>query len=279
MLFFVTNDRSFRGIISMIIHRFSHVLTSSFAAALVIAPVAAKDAQKKKYDTPKQPWSAYKVHDMDRPHPKKVKPKKVLTTPPPAGAVVLFDGKNADAFDRAWQVRDGILIATKHPKPKTRGDVRTKQSFRDLTLHVEWRIPAGRKIDGQKGGNSGIFLMDRYEVQVQESHTNVTYADGQAAALYGQVPPSVNPSAPQGEWQSYDITFKAPVYGADGLEKPAYITVIHNGVKVHDNQKIYGLTTHKKVAKYPPTHPDKAPIRLQWHKDPIEFRNIWVKEL
>ncbi len=250
-----------------------------FASATLLVPVTAQDAKKKKLENPKQPWSDYKVHQMDRPHPKKVKSKGAVTTPPPAGAIILFDGKNADAFDRAWEVKDGILIATKHPKPKTKGDVRTKKSFRDVQLHIEWRIPAGREVKGQKGGNSGVFLMDRYEVQIQESHTNVTYADGQAAALYGQVPPSVNPSVPQGQWQSYDITFKAPVYGEKGLEKPAYVTVIHNGVKVHDNQKIYGTTTHKKVAKYPETHPEKAPIRLQWHNDPIEFRNIWVKEL
>ncbi len=240
--------------------------------------VSNAEPKKEEYDTPKQPWSDYKVHQMSRPHPKKVKSNGAVTTKAPAGAIVLFDGKNADAFTRAWTIKDGVLIASRNPKPKTSGDTKTKQDFGSCSLHVEWRIPAGREISGQKGGNSGIFLMDRYEIQVQESHTNVTYADGQAAAIYGQTPPKVNASVPQGEWQSYDITFTAPVYGEKGMEKPAYVTVVHNGVKVQDNQKIYGTTTHKKVAKYPDNHPEQAPIRLQWHNDPIEFRNIWIKE-
>lgn len=228
-------------------------------------------AQPKKYNTPKQPWSEYTVHQMDRPHPEKVVSKGAVCTKPPTDALVLFDGKNADAFTKAWKVKDGVMIASP-------GSANTKQSFGSCTLHVEWRIPAGRKVDGQQGGNSGIFLMSRYEIQIQESYKNVTYADGQAAAIYGQNPPSVNASVPQGEWQSYDITFEAPVYGDHGVEKPAYITVVHNGVKVHDHQEIYGPTTHKKVARYPKDHPEKAPIRIQWHGDPIEFRNIWVKE-
>ena len=246
------------------------MLKSTLTLALLFPVEVHAQKHGEKPNTPKQPWSEYKVHDMDRPHPKKVKSNGAVTTPPPAGATVLFDGKNIDAFTKAWKVENGVLIASP-------GDTRTKESFGDCVLHIEWRVPAGRKVKGQSGGNSGIFLMDRYEVQVQESHTNVTYADGQAAAIYGQTPPSVNPSVPQGEWQSYDIVFKAPVYGEKGLEKPAYVTVIHNGVKVHDKQEIYGTTTHKKVAKYPKTHPEKAPIRIQWHNDPIEFRNIWVK--
>ncbi|WP_435894894.1 3-keto-disaccharide hydrolase [Oceaniferula spumae] len=237
-----------------------------------LSTVLAQETKKKKYDTPKQPWSEYTVHDMTRPHPEKVAGKTAVTTKAPEGAIVLFDGKNTDAFTKNWKVQDGILIASP-------GDIRTKQSFGSIQLHVEWRIPAGRKVSGQGGGNSGIFLMDRYEIQVQESHTNVTYADGQAGAIYGQTPPKVNPSAPQGEWQSFDITFQAPVYGEDGVMKSAHVTVVHNGVKIHDQQVIYGPTTHKKVAKYPKTHPEKAPLRIQWHGDPIEFRNIWLTEL
>lgn len=236
------------------------------------------DPAAKKYDTPKQPWSDYVVHQHDRPHPKKVESKGCVSRKAPEGAVVLFDGKNTDAFNWGWRTVDGIMFSSGHPRPKTSGDVKSKQSFGSCRVHIEWRIPAGRKVEGQKGGNSGLFLMDRYEIQIQESHTNVTYADGQAAAIYGQTPPKVNASVPQGEWQSYEILFEAPVYGEKGLEKPAYVTVIHNGVKVHDRQEIYGPTTHKKVAQYPAKHPEKAPIRLQWHGDPIEFRNIWVVE-
>ena len=221
----------------------------------------------------KQPWSKYKVHDTLRPRPEKIRDCKAVTTAPPEGATVLFDGKNTDAFTRDWKVSKGAMIAT-GKKNNT-----TKESFGSCYLHVEWRIPVGRKIDGQKGGNSGIFLMGKYEVQVMESHKNVTYADGQAAAIYGQTPPMFNASAPQGEWQSYDIIFEAPVYDEAGMKTPAYITVIHNGVVVHARQNYYGPTVIRKVASYPATHPEKAPLALQWHGDPVEYRNIWIKEL
>ena len=226
----------------------------------------------KKPDTPKQPWSDYVVHDGPRPTPEKVKTQGAVTTPAPADATVLFDGKDTSAFTKAWKVVDGSLVASP-------GDNHTKQSFGDCQLHVEWKIPTGRKIKNQKGGNSGIFLMDKYEVQVQESHTNVTYADGQAGALYGQTPPVVNASTAQGEWQSYDIVFTAPKYAEGKLVSPAFVTVIHNGVVIHNHQNFYGPTVYKSLAKYPKSHPEKAPIRLQWHNDPIEFRNIWIRNL
>jgi len=250
----------------------SFYVTTLGLTSLVLAGTVTAEPAKKKYNTPKQPWSEYTVHDMDRPHPVKVKTSGAVTTPAPADAIVLFAGKNTDAFTKKWTVKDGVMIASP-------GNTKTKQSFGSIQLHVEWKIPAGRKVNGQQGGNSGIFLMDRYEVQVQESHTNVTYADGQAAALYGQTPPLVNASSPQGEWQSYDIIFEAPAYGDDGVKTPAYVTIIHNGVVVQQHQKFYGPTRHKTVATYPKTHPEKAPIQFQWHGDPIEFRNIWLREL
>jgi len=239
---------------------------------LCFTGVSLAEPAKKKPDTPKQPWSDYKVHDASRPHPLKVPNHGAITSKAPAGATVLFDGKNTNAFTKEWKLRDGVMIASP-------GNNETKESFGSCYLHVEWRIPAGRKVRGQGGGNSGIFLMKKYEVQVMESHTNVTYADGQAAALYGQTPPMVNASAPQGEWQSYDIIFEAPVYGDKGVKTPAYITVIHNGVIVHARQKYYGPTVFRKVASYPKTHLEKAPVSFQWHGDPIEFRNIWIKDL
>ena len=219
-----------------------------------------------------QPWSEYKVHDESRPRPVKVPNQGAVTTKAPEGATVLFDGRNMDAFTRKWKISGGKMIAS----PRNNN---TKESFGSCYLHVEWRIPANRKVDGQSGGNSGIFFMGKYEVQVMESHKNETYADGQAAALYGQTPPMVNASAPHGEWQSYDIIFEAPVYGEDGMITPAYVTVVHNGVVVHARQKYYGPTTHKKAATYPKNHPEKAPISFQWHNDPVEFRNIWVQDL
>ncbi|WP_018971098.1 3-keto-disaccharide hydrolase [Rubritalea marina] len=238
---------------------------SSSAAILAAAP-------EQKNNNPKQPWSGYAVHEATRPHPKKVATNGAVTTAAPADAVVLFNGSDTAAWNQNWVVKDGIMIASP-------GNLSTNQSFGDCQLHIEWRVPAGREVSGQKGGNSGVFLMQRYEVQVQESHTNVTYADGQAGALYGQYPPLVNPSTPQGEWQSYDISFKAPVYEGEQCVSPARITVIHNGVVIHNNQAFHGTSTHRRLPEYPKNHPVKAPIMLQWHGDPIEFRNIWVREL
>ena len=231
----------------------------------------AESANNEKQKNEKQPWSDYQVHDMTRPHPVKVATSGAVVIKPPSDAVVIFDGHGTEALTKAWRVKDGVMIASP-------GNTSTKKSFGNMQMHVEWRIPAERKVSGQKGGNSGIFLMNQYEIQVMESHTNVTYADGQAAALYGQTPPMVNASAPQGEWQSYDIFFEAPVYGDQGALEPARVTVIHNGVVVHHRQKFYGPTVYRKVAKYPKKHPKKAPVSFQWHKDPVEFRNIWVRE-
>lgn len=222
--------------------------------------------------TPKQGWSSYCVHDDSRPKPEKVKAAAAVLAAPPADAKVLFDGKDASNFTSPWKVVDGAMVADK-------ADTFSKQSFGSCQLHIEWRVPADRRVIGQIGGNSGVFLMGLYEVQVQESHTNVTYADGQAAAIYGQTPPLVNASLPKGEWQSYDIIFQAPKYGEKGIEKPAYVTVIHNGVVVHSNQEIYGPTVYQRLPSYPATHPEKAPLRLQFHGDPIEYRNIWVRDL
>ncbi|WP_338686200.1 DUF1080 domain-containing protein [Haloferula helveola] len=225
-----------------------------------------------KPDNPQLPGVPWVVHDGTRPQPVKVETKGAVVVPAPADAKVLFGGKETSAWNGEWKVEDGVLFASP-------GNLVTKDEFGPIQLHLEWRIPAGRKVDGQKGGNSGIFLMGRYEIQVLESHENKTYPDGQAGAMYGQYPPLVNASAPQGEWQSYDITFTPPVYGDDGLSEPARVTVVHNGVVVQNAQAYLGPTQHKKLASYPKTHPAKGPLRLQWHNDPIEFRNIWVREL
>ena len=220
-----------------------------------------------------QPWSGYAVHDMKRPHPVKVETKAHTTTPAPADADVIFDGSNTDALTKAWKIVDGAMIASKG------GNNQTKKHYGSCQVHIEWRVPKGREVEGQKGGNSGIFLMSKYEIQIQESHTNVTYADGQAGALYGQYPPLVNPSRPQGEWQSYDIMFTAPVYKDGKVATPGYITLLHNGVLVHNHQVLHGPSKHKTVTSYPDNHPEKAPILLQWHQDPIEFKNFWVRDL
>lgn len=216
--------------------------------------------------------SGYRVHDSKRPYPEKVSNTSALYTKAPSDAKILFDGTDTSAWNGPWQVKDGILISSEK-------DLVSKEKFGKIQLHLEFRIPAGRKIEGQKGGNSGIFLMGLFEIQVQESHTNVTYADGQAAAMYGQYPPLVNPASPQGEWQSYDIIFIPPIYAGKKLKEPARVTVLHNGVLVHHAQEFMGVSTFRRIAKYGGAIPEKGPIRIQWHQDPVEFRNIWVRDL
>jgi hypothetical protein len=169
---------------------------------------------------------------------------------------------------------------------KDTGEIRTKKSFGNSRLHIERSAPDGvdPKMTDQKRSNSGVFLMDKYEVQVLDSYTeknyedNKTYADGQAAPMYGQHPPMVNACRKPGKWQSYDISFLRPIFDEDGrLVRKARITVLHNGVVVHDNLEIEGTTSHKKKAKY--SAHGKGYIHLQDHGNPVRFRNIWVREL
>ena len=223
-------------------------------------------------DTPVNPHTGYRVHDSELPQPVKVVAHNLVSTPAPSDATILFNGENTDAWNGNWKVEDGILIASP-------GNLVTNEGFGSCQLHIEFRIPADRAVQGQNGGNSGVFLMGQYEVQVQESHTNITYPDGQAGALYGQYPPLVNPSLPQGEWQSYDIIFEAPIYEGEKCVTPAKMTVLHNGILVHHSTDLLGTTKHKQVASYPAKHPSKAPLLLQWHQDPVQFRNIWIREL
>ncbi len=196
---------------------------------------------------------------------------------PPADATVLFDGKSLDAWENGdkWEVADGAATVR-------RSDIRTKQSFGDIQLHVEFATP--EKVDpkqkGQGRGNSGVFLMDLYEVQVLDSHDNQTYFDGQCGALYKQSPPMANVCRKPGEWQTYDITFTAPKFDAAGeLTKPAAVTVFHNGVCVQNHYELTGDTAFLHPPEYAKNHPATAPIRLQNHGNPVKYRNIWVREL
>ncbi len=259
-------------------------IVSFFAAAsfltAVSAPLAAQDSQQSPgyTDTPKLP-SGWRVHDSARPHPPIVDPGPAPKDPlpVPADATVLFGGDNLDAWQSGkgpakWKVENGYMEVRG-------GGIRTKQAFGDCQLHVEWAAPAEVKGDSQGRGNSGVFFLGRYEIQVLDSYDNVTYADGQAAAMYGQFPPLVNACRKPGEWQTYDIVFRAPRFTDDGkLEKPARVTVIHNGIVVHDAREFLGPTAHKNLPKYRP-HPTKGPIQLQDHGNPIRFRNIWIREL
>ncbi len=225
--------------------------------------------------------SKWAVHDPGRPLPPVVDPGPAgPPAPVPSDAVVLFGGSSLDGWTdmkgapARWKVADGAMEVV----PKT-GDIKTKQGFGDCQLHVEWRTPSPAKGEGQDRGNSGVFLMGAYEVQVLDSYGNKTYADGSAASLYGQYPPLVNASRAPGEWQTYDIVFRRPRFDAAGtLLSPAVATVIHNGVLVQDHVVLTGPTAHKARPPYK-AHPDRLPISLQDHGHTVGYRDIWVRNL
>ncbi len=205
-------------------------------------------------------------------------PEPPVVDPGPAGgapsdAIVLFDGKDLSPWsggDR-WRIEDGCAISG-------HDNIQTKRAFGDCQLHVEWAAPAKIRGAGQGRGNSGIYLMGLYEVQILDSHNNPTYFDGQAAAIYKQHPPLVNASRKPGEWQTYDIVFEAPRFQGGKLVRPAFVTVLHNGVLVQNHFAIEGATPWDQPPKYAP-HASKLPLLLQYHHDPVRFRNIWIREL
>lgn len=228
-----------------------------------------------------QPKLQWKIHDMNRPRPPVVTPgQPALPVMPPSNAVVLFDGKDLSQWSATngdpakWKVENGYFEVVKGTK-----DIQTKQAFGDVQLHVEWAAPLPATGKGQGRGNSGVLLMGLYEVQVLDSYQNETYADGQAAAVYGQYPPLANACRPPGEWQAYDIVFRRPRFDTNGtFQKPARITVLHNGILVQDNVELWGRTAWLEYEPYQ-QHSDKLPLVLQDHGDPVRFRNIWMREL
>ncbi|MDR0535681.1 MAG: DUF1080 domain-containing protein [Puniceicoccales bacterium] len=238
---------------------------------------------------------------------------KFQSVPAPAGADILFDG-TAASRDAAWEparrdrkiwvvkeVRDlggGPLYSVLEASNRT--DIDTKKAYGDARLHIEWRAPVNRGVHGQQGTNSGVmFGQGRYEIQVLDSYNNFTYPDGMAGAIYAQFPPKFNAALPRGEWQSYDITFTAPRFDADGLcVKRARFTVVFNGVVVQDDQELVGDCSYRNAKLFPTkefkalskdgrlhghpflgAHPSRLPLRLQFHSDPIQFRNIWIQDL
>jgi hypothetical protein len=220
-----------------------------------------------------------KLTEIWTPVPSIVKPGATAQDAP-SDAIVLFNGKDFSAWSGMggkpveWTIADGAMTV----KPRT-GTISTKQGFGDCQLHIEWRTPSVVKGEGQGRGNSGIFLMGKYELQVLDSYNNSTYSNGQAASIYKQLIPLANASRGPGEWQTYDVIFIAPRFTADGkLQSQARITVIHNGVLVQNNAAIWGGTEYIGIAEYKP-HSMKEPIILQDHGDLVSFRNIWVREL
>lgn len=244
-------------------------LTITFAfSALFISPLVAQITDPKATEV----WT---------PEPRVVTPGKAVSTPAPDDAIVLFDGSwlsewynGKDSTAAGWTINsDGSMTV----KPGT-GDIVTQRSFGDCQLHLEFRTPSVVKGEGQGRGNSGVFLQNRYEVQVLDSYQNRTYSNGQCGAVYKQHIPLVNACRPPGEWQSYDILFTAPRFNTDGiLLAPGRLTVFQNGILIQNNVEIKGTTEYIGLPKNE-AH-GKAPIRLQDHGDLVSYRNIWIREI
>ena len=248
---------------------------------LAVAVVATVSAQEKK-EYPKPEGMRPGMTEFWTPQPKVVKPGDIKTNSAPSDAIVLFDGTNLSAWKSSrggeadWQVHDGVFTVD-----KSKGDIITKQSFGSFQLHLEWCVPENITGTSQGRGNSGVFLQDKYEIQILDNYNNETYANGQAGSVYKQVIPKANAMLKPGEWNVYDIIYNAPVFNDDGTYKVApTVTVIQNGIVLLNHFTILGTTEYIGVPRVVP-HGD-GPIRLQMHGDPsepISFRNIWIREL
>lgn len=228
------------------------------------------------------PWA---IHDMNRPKPPLVQPGSFSTPEkpgtPPSDAIVLFDGSNLDQWCSAkqpggpaeWIVQNGYVEV----KPG-KGDIQTKEEFGDCQLHVEWAAPAKVEGESQGRGNSGVFLMGLCEVQVLDNYDNASYSDGYASSIYGVNPPLANPLRAPGQFQVYDIIFRRPIYRDGRQIDPGYVTVFVNGVLTQDHTPLEGPTGHIKRTT-PGPFPEKGPLKLQDHRNPVRFRNIWYRKL
>ena len=206
------------------------------------------------------------------PEPKVIDPGDACKAP--SDAIVLFDGKDLSPWEggEKWIVKDGYAIS--HG-----AGINSKRKFGSCQLHLEFATPEKVEGEGQGRGNSGVYLMNTYELQILDSYNNKTYFDGQCASIYKQWPPLVNASRKPGQWQTYDVVFEAPKFDAKGkLLKPAYLTVLHNGVLVQNHAEVLGASSWESAPKYA-AHPDKLPLHLQFHGNPVRFRNIWVREI
>ena len=193
---------------------------------------------------------------------------------PPADAIALFDGENlTEHWNNAekWVLEDGVATSSG-------SGIQTKQGFGSCQLHLEFRMPEDDNGTGQGRGNSGVYFMGRYEVQILDSYENETYYDGQCGSIYKQSPPLVNANRKPGEWQTYDIIFTAPEFAKDTLVSPAYLTVLHNGVLVQNHFELLGGTFWDQSPTYEP-HASQAPLNLQFHGDKVAYRNIWIRPL
>ncbi len=263
-----------------------------FTAPLLLAlpAFAAVSTGNPFYGDPPDATHPWGIHDRNRPQPPRVEPGtySTVTQPgqPPSDAIVLFDGTEAslakwEADTKAgdplaptkWVVRDGALECV----PRS-GQIRTKEQFGDCQLHIEWAAPAKVQGSSQGRGNSGVFLMGLAEVQVLDNYNNPTYADGFAGSVYGINPPLANALRPPGEFQVYDIIFRRPVYRDGKLIDPGYITVFCNGVLLQDHTPLEGPGGHMRRSAHRP-FPERGPLKLQDHGNPVRFRNIWYRPL
>jgi hypothetical protein len=276
LIFSNTHHRFLKAVLAALV-----VTTASLSAQQPVAPQAAERKGTRGNPKDTEVWE---------PVPKVVNPGSTYGAPP-SDAIILFDGKNLDEWvltrDKSpatWTVRDGLLIIN---KSRGVGNIETKRKFRNYQLHIEWKFPENLTGTDQLRGNSGVFLAstgpgdDGYELQILDSYNNKTYSNGQAGSIYKQAIPLANPSRKLGEWQSYDVVWKAPVFNPDGgLKTAANVTVFFNGVLVQDHFELKGETLYIGQPSYKKY--DTAPIKLQAHPDPsepISFRNIWVREL
>ncbi|WP_089320034.1 3-keto-disaccharide hydrolase [Pontibacter ummariensis] len=249
---------------------------SVFAAlALGLLSYASASAQTKQ--VPQPPKMVPEMTEFWEPEVRVITPGTVNSAAP-SDAIVLFDGKDLSQWkakngggEAPWPVQNGVFTVGK-------GDISTKKDFQDFQLHLEWSAPDQVKGESQGRGNSGVFLQDRYEVQVLDNYQNRTYSNGQAGSVYKQTPPLVNAMRKPSEWNTYDIIYTAPRFKEDGsLFTPARVTVLHNGVVVQNDTELKGPTEYIGLPQYK-AH-GKAPITLQDHGNPVQFRNIWIREL
>lgn len=256
-------------------------LIFSLAAASATALFAADQPKLGYDDTPLIPGTKWHIHDGTRPQPPIVKPgdKFSQLADAPADAIVLFNGKDFSKWksgnggDVKWKIQDNYMETTKT------GVIHTKDEFGDFQLHIEFATPEKVEGTGQGRGNNGVNIWGRYEIQVLDSYENITYPDGQAGAIYGQTPPLVNASKGPGQWQTYDIVFEGPRFNEQGeLTRKASVTLLHNGVLVHNKRELFGGTNHRGITPYKAGQ-TKGPLELYEHGNPVRFRNIWIRPL
>lgn len=230
-------------------------------------------------DTPFLPGGKWRVHDGTRPQPPIVTPADTCGGAP-SDAVVLFDGTSLDGWVQkasgdpcGWKLENGYMEVV----PGT-GQIASKAAFGSCQLHLEFACPSVVKGESQGRGNSGVFLMGLYEIQVLDNYDNLTYPDGTVGGIYGQYPPMANPMRKPGEWNSYNIVWEAPVFNGPQLVKPAFLTVFLNGILLHNRRQLLGVTNHRILTTYSPHDPEQ-PLELQDHGDLVRFRNIWYRPL